>query len=143
MIDSLPVDVFVDPHQVRELPLWGGPEVHVTTSAPEGRVDLEGPAWTGHSTAVLVRTRLNASEGAAAVEATFSYPLHFRYAMPKAGGGFATVPLIPPIAYLLHTGGATELAGTSAVRRLRLQSGRASLTVARSHRAAGSQTRCR
>jgi len=121
VIESLPVDVFVDPHQVRELPLWGGPEVRVATSAPAGRVDLEGPAWTGHTTAVFVRTQLNASAGTGA-QATFSYPLHFRYVMPKAGGGVVTIPLVPPTAYLLHTGGTTKLAGTTAAVSAKIES---------------------
>jgi hypothetical protein len=91
VVEVLPGDVYVDPHEVRTREAWSGSAVHVAGA----RVDLEGPASTGTPTVVVVHaaaaavTRVAADPdtgGSDLVQAAFAVPVHLRYAAPTAGG---------------------------------------------------------
>ena len=87
VLELLPGDIFVDPHQLRDAEAWSGVPVRVAS----GPVDLEGPASTGHSTVVVALAQSvvaqasdDATDGLAA--AAFEFPVHLRYARPTAPG---------------------------------------------------------
>ena len=82
-VDRLSPNVYVDPHQLRDAEAWGAATVRVAS----GRVDLEGPASTGHATVVWAQAAtLAPGDGGNGLVTTFEYPVHLRYASPSHGG---------------------------------------------------------